>query len=151
MIKQMDSRRGAVTVEFAIIAPVLLTMVLGVVEACRLFEAQNVLASAAREGARMAAMDREGLVGEGQTTNDKVAADVIGFLEAQGYDAEDVVVNILHADDDTPFDLDDPENDLELFRLRVEIPYSKYGASYVPGVEEFSLGSEVVFRNGRAL
>jgi Flp pilus assembly protein TadG len=149
--RENRSRRGAVAVEFAIIAPVLLTLVVGMIEASRLFEAQNLLASAAREGARLAAMDREGLVAAGESTNDKIEDDVRNFLVSQGYDPEDVQVQILHADTDDPFDLDDPENDLELFRLQIQIPYSEYTSQYVPGGEEFSLGAEVVFRNGRAV
>jgi hypothetical protein len=145
------SRRGAVSVEFAIIAPVLLTMVVGVVEASRLFDSQNLLASAAREGARLAAMDREGMFENGQSTNDKIEDDVRNILASQGYDPDDVEVDILHADTDTPFDLDDPDNNLELFRLRIKIPYSEYASNYVPGGEEFTLGTEVVFRNGRAV
>ncbi|MEQ8791640.1 MAG: pilus assembly protein [Pirellulaceae bacterium] len=148
-LRRRLNRRGAVTVEFAIIAPVLLTMVLGVIEAGRLFETQNILATAAREGARLAAMDREGVVQEGQSTNDKIEQDVKNFLAAQGYNADDINVNIVSADSDEPFDLDADENSLELFKLRVEIPYSHFTETYAPGGEEFSLGSEIVFRNAR--
>lgn len=144
--RRRADRRGAVTVEFAIIAPVLLTLVLGVIEVSRLFETQNILATAAREGARMAAMDREGLLQEGQSTNDKIEQDVKNFLAAQGYNADDVDIQVMHVDSDTPLDLDDPANSLELFRLRVDIPYSHFST---PGDEDFSLGSEIVFRNAR--
>ena len=147
---RQPSRRGAVTVEFAILAPVLLTLVVGVIESARLYETQSLLSTAAREGARLASMDREGMVPDGQTTNQKLAADIKNYLEAQGVDPDDVVVTIEHADTGADFDLDDPDNNFELFKLRVEIPYSQTLSNYAPGGEEITLGGEIVFRNARA-
>jgi Flp pilus assembly protein TadG len=46
--------RGAVTVEFALVLPVLLMLLLGVVEFGRLFMADQDVATASREGARYA-------------------------------------------------------------------------------------------------
>ena len=46
-----DQRRGAVAVEFAVIAPVFLAIALGIIEVGRVVEAQNLLETAAREGA----------------------------------------------------------------------------------------------------
>src|SRR4030067_683679 len=65
-IRNPKSRRGAVAVEFAIVAPLLLSILFGMVELTRMFEVQNLLDTAAREGDRLAGMDREGLLQEGQ-------------------------------------------------------------------------------------
>ncbi len=50
-------RRGAAVVEFAIVAPVLLLLVFGMIEYGRLIMVQQVLTNATREGARRAVLD----------------------------------------------------------------------------------------------
>lgn len=50
-------RRGAAVVEFAIVAPVLLLLVLGMIEYGRLVMVQQVITNATREGARQAVLD----------------------------------------------------------------------------------------------
>lgn len=51
------SERGAVAVEFALLAPVLLMLLLGIMEFGRAYNAQIILSSAAREGVRVMAID----------------------------------------------------------------------------------------------
>ncbi|OHB66707.1 MAG: hypothetical protein A2V70_09425 [Planctomycetes bacterium RBG_13_63_9] len=149
--RKRRARDGAVAVEFAFLAPVLLALVLGVAEASRLLDAQNRLATATREGARLAAMDRDDVLGEGQSTNEKIDADIRNFLDACGMPGDAATITISDVDDpDTPFDLDDPANDLELFRVRVELPYSSVTMVDVPVMNEIHLVSELVFRNARA-
>lgn len=146
--KKREQRKGAVTVEFAVVAPIFLSIMLGVHEASKMYNTQNHLATAAREGARIAAMDREGVLQDGQTTNEKVVSDVKSFLENNGISTDNIEVNITDDEDaDVDFDLDDPDNEYELFAVRIELPY---GNSYVPGVEGTYLGSKVVFRNARS-
>lgn len=147
---ERGQRRGAVTVEFAILAPVLLTLVVGVVEASRLFENQSLLSAAAREGARLASMDREGMIPDGESTNEKIADDIKNFLEMQGIEPDDIEVSILDADTDEDFDLDDPENNFKLFKLRVEIPYSEWLSTYLSDDDDLTMAGEIVFRNARA-
>lgn len=48
------SRRGAVVVEFALVAPLFLLMILGVIEFGRAVIVQQLLTNASREGARIA-------------------------------------------------------------------------------------------------
>jgi hypothetical protein len=147
----MRRRRGAAAVEFAIVAPVFVVIVLGVAESSRLFEVQNQLALAARGGARLGAMDRTGLLEEGQTTNDKVADDVKHFLSANGLPGDQATVFIVDPEDSTtPFDMDDEVNELELFELRVELPYSAVSEGGGSLGESFVLSAKVVFRNARA-
>lgn len=47
-------RRGAVLVEAAVVLPVLFTMILGILEIGRAFEARGIVANAARQAARQA-------------------------------------------------------------------------------------------------
>ena len=50
------SERGAVAVEFAIVAPVLIMLLLGIAEFSRAYNAQASLSAAAREGVRVMAI-----------------------------------------------------------------------------------------------
>jgi Flp pilus assembly protein TadG len=52
----MRSERGATAVEFAMVLPVLLILILGIVEFGRAFQLQASLAAAAREGVRIVAL-----------------------------------------------------------------------------------------------
>ena len=144
---QRVRRRGAVTVEFALMAPVFLVMVLGVTETARMFEMQNQLQVAAREGARMAAMDRTGLTSQGQSTNANVVQDVKNFLAATGMDPNDINVQIVsHEDPTAGFNLDDPTNSLKYFQVKVSVPFSA-SSQVVPEAADFKLQSKIVFRN----
>ncbi|WP_426225610.1 TadE/TadG family type IV pilus assembly protein [Pseudarthrobacter sp. DSP2-3-2b1] len=53
------SERGAVAVEFAIVAPVLVMLLLGIMEFSRAYNAQASLAAAAREGVRVLAISND--------------------------------------------------------------------------------------------
>jgi hypothetical protein len=144
-------RRGAVAVEFAVIAPLLLGLVLGLIELTRAYDVQNLLQTAVREGARFAAMDRTGMLEEGESTNDKLIEDVTSFLVTSGLPADALEVTISDAENPgQPFDLDDPDNDLGMFRVDVSIPFS--AVSYLPvhAGQDYLLEGSIVFRNGTA-
>lgn len=146
-----DDRRGAVAVEFAFVAPVLLALVMGMIEVNRAYDAQNLLETAAREGARFASMDRDGMSMNGMTANEKMVNDVKTFLESNGLDRDDLTVEVVHADNpNLEFDLSDPDNDLELFEVRVSVDYSDISFSSVESGSDYSMTGAVVFRNGRA-
>ena len=53
------SERGAVAVEFALLAPVLVMLLLGIMEFGRPYNAQASLSSAAREGVRVMAISND--------------------------------------------------------------------------------------------
>lgn len=53
------SERGAAAVEFAILLPVLLTLVLGTIEFGRAYNAQITLTNAARDGVRVMAIAKD--------------------------------------------------------------------------------------------
>src|SRR6185436_9439194 len=86
------TRRGAVAVEFAAVAPILLAIVVGMLELSRVYSVQNTLETAAREGARFASLDRTGMLLDGQTANDKLVNDVKNFLAATGINKNDITV-----------------------------------------------------------
>ena len=50
-------RQGIAAVEFAIVAPVLITLVLGMIEVGRALMVQQIIVNASREGARTAVME----------------------------------------------------------------------------------------------
>lgn len=117
-----------------------------------MFELQNQLALAARDGARLAGMDRRDFLPDGQTINAKIEDDVRNFLTSNGVPGDEVDVFIVSPEDHTtPFDLDDDANDMELFELRVELPYSVLTGVDDSTGTDWTLSACVVFRNGRAV
>jgi Flp pilus assembly protein TadG len=144
------ARRGAATVEFALVAPVFLAMILGVTETSRMFEVQNQLQVAAREGARTAVMDRTGLTSAGQSTNAKVAQDVKNILAATGLDASKINVEIVsHDNPSQAFDLDATANSLKYFQLKVSIPLGAASKIVPENMVNANLKTKVVFRNAK--
>lgn len=55
-MRDLRSERGAAAVEFALVLPLLIILVLGMVEFGRAFQVQSTLAAAAREGVRIVAL-----------------------------------------------------------------------------------------------
>jgi Flp pilus assembly protein TadG len=144
-----QSRRGAVAVEFAIVAPVLLAVVLGMIELSHMIESQNLLDIAAREGARFACMDHEGMLQQGETANSKLVDDVKDFLASNGFPRDQVTVKVLdHVDNSKTFNLDDPDNNLKLFDVTITVDYSAVRYSRVNVQANYTLKSTVTFRNG---
>jgi len=150
--RRSDKRRGAVAVEFAVVAPMLMLTILGLVELSRVFDIQNTLENAAREGARFASMDRSGMLEEGASANDKLIQDVENFLISSGIPpSNDVKVTVSpYGSPNQPFNLDDPANDLELFQVQIEVPFSDVSLTPVSEANDYTLSATVVFRNGRA-
>lgn len=145
--RSRDERRGAVAVEFAAIAPVLMAIVLGLVEVNRIYETQNLLAMAAREGARFASLDREGVeaVGSG---NEMLKDDVLNYLEANGLARDNVTVDVRdYENPDVEFDIDDPENALRLFQVDVTVDYTAVSFTPVEASDDYPLTASAVFRN----
>jgi hypothetical protein len=146
-----NERRGAVAVEFACVAPLLLGVIVGMLDLSRVYSVQNVLEAAAREGARFAGLDRSGLMLQNQTANQKLITDVKNYLASNNIDPSAVTVSVVKASDPTQsFDLDDPENALELFHVRVEVPYSKICYTSLKKPSDYNLAAVLTFRNGRA-
>ena len=146
-----QDRRGAVAVEFAAIMPMLLAIILGMIEVNKIYESQNLLSTAAREGARFASMDRDDMDFGGQTGNQKLVDDVKTFLEANGIPRDEISVDIKDYENPSlDFDIDDPDNDLRLFEVNVSVDYSAVSFTPVNPGNDYSLNASVTFRNGRA-
>jgi len=91
-----QGRRAVAAVEFAVILPVILTLLLGIWEVGRMIEIQQILYNAAREGGRQAST--------GQLTNAQVQTVVTQYLQTAGVPTTHVVVTVK--------DLDTPANDV---------------------------------------
>ena len=145
-------RRGVAAVEFSLIAPVFLALVLGTIEGGTAFETANLMSSAVREGGRLAAMDWEGVVPDGMSANEKVLMDIRNFLTAAGMPGDEMQLSITHAESasaGSAFDLGDPDNRLKLFRISVEVPYeavSNFPSTFMQGQ---TVTASLVFRAGR--
>jgi Flp pilus assembly protein TadG len=149
--QQQNVRKGAVAVEFAIVAPVLVTLVLGMIQYGRAFEMQNQLQVAAREGARLASMDHTGMLADGQSSNQKLVQEVKNFLATYNIDPNDVTVTVKdHTNPAADFNLDDPANDLKLFDVNVSVDHSKVSMMPVSTNSDYALTGKIVFRNGKA-
>lgn len=145
------SRHGAVAVEFAVVAPVFVALLFGLIELGRAFETQNMLEVAAREGARFASMDRDGLLDPGQSANAKLIEDVKTMLASNGIPKDEISVEIKSFENpNDDFNLDDPLNDLKLFEVRVGVDWSAVSLTPVAAGNDRPMTASVVFRNGRA-
>ncbi|TWT32917.1 TadE/TadG family type IV pilus assembly protein [Blastopirellula retiformator] len=149
--KRVETRRGTATVEFAVVAPLFLLLTLGLLQGSKLFDSHSVMAQAARDGARLGAMDRADWVSQGINSNDKIKQDVRNTLAAAGFDPEDVDVFIeFPGEPGNDFDLDDPANDFELFELRIEVPLNPLVETHNDNENQLKMVSKVVFRNSKS-
>lgn len=140
-------------VEFAIICPVFLTLVIGLLEAGQALRAANIMAAAVREGGRLAAMDWNDFVPEGFTPNTKVISDVRNFLTASGLPGADAVISITSAegaDEGDDFDLTNSNNNYRLFKISVQIPYEEISTFPSTFMQGQTLTSELTFRAVRS-
>ncbi|HET6326609.1 MAG TPA: TadE/TadG family type IV pilus assembly protein [Planctomycetaceae bacterium] len=80
------NRRATACVEFALVLPVLMIFVLGMLEMGRYIEVRQILTSAAEEGARQAST--------GQVTNAQVVGIVTGCVRAAGLSTTGLTVTV---------------------------------------------------------
>ena len=93
-MKRMKSERGAAAVEFALVLPLLLLLLLGIVEFGRVYNAQMQLTAAARDGARVmtinsnsaaaAAEARAAVIASAPALAPAIAADQIDIAVSPG-------------------------------------------------------------------
>lgn len=69
-----DTDRGAAAVEFALVLPILITVVLGIIDFGFAFNTQISLTQAAREGVRYEALDMDDPEGEAETAFNSVSS-----------------------------------------------------------------------------
>ncbi len=84
-------RRGAAAVEFAVVAPIFLLLVFGMIEYGRMVMVQQVLTNASREGARCAVLDG--------STNLDVVSVVEQYLTSGSIDGANVTVTPTNPED----------------------------------------------------
>jgi len=80
------ARNGASAVEFALVAPIFFTMILGMIEVGRAFMTVHLLTDAARVGCRVGVI-------EGKTNSDVKSA-VNSHLSAQGITGDTVTIDV---------------------------------------------------------
>lgn len=80
---KQGKRRGSILVEFALVLPLFLVLILGIIETASLFQQFQVVQYAAREGARLAA------VGESSAT---VTSAVTGILATRAFGGTPTIV-----------------------------------------------------------
>jgi Flp pilus assembly protein TadG len=115
----MKRERGSVALELAIVGPVLMLLVLGVLQFGLWYHAQNVVQTAALEGARVAAAE-DGTAGAGESRALEVLQEGLG----QAADVEGATASI---DQDA---------------ARVEVTAQLPGLLPIPGLRSFSLSFE---------
>ena len=115
----MKRERGSVALELAIVAPVLMLLVLGVLQFGLWYHAQNVVQTAALEGARVAAAE-DGTAGAAESRALEVLQEGLG----QAADVEGATASI---DQDA---------------ARVEVTARLPGLLPIPGLRSFSLSFE---------
>lgn len=147
-----DDRRGTATVEFAVIAPIFLILVLGTWEMGTAVRASNNLTAAVREGGRLASMDFTGSLAANQTANQKVIQDIKAFLNASGLPGNQATITITHAEGSnagSTFDLGNTNNYLGMFRIKATIPFSSVSLFPNRIMSGTTLKAELVTRRGR--
>ena len=150
---RLSEREGVVSVEFAIILPLFVSLVMGMIEFGTALNASQRMVTAAKSGARFAAMDWTDKLAAGESPNEKVIRDVRNFLIASGLPGNQATISLTHADGGNagqPFDLSDESNDLSLFKVEVELPFNDIAALPASFLADSSLSEVVVHRAGRA-
>lgn len=109
------ARRGVAAVEFAVLLPLLMLLLVGAWEVGRMVEVQQLLTSAAREGGRQAAASLK--------TADQVKADVVNFLQQNGITS--VTTSNVTVQNLTSSARNDPTKgeQLDRYRVAVSIPF----------------------------
>ena len=83
---QLRNTRGQALVEFALLLPLVMLILIGIVEFGRAWQAKQTLTDAAREGARLA------VVGDDTVTLDTVTVRVQRILQGAGFDPNSVTI-----------------------------------------------------------
>ena len=125
--RQKQNRKGVAAVECAMMLPIMMVLVLGLIEMGTALRASTIMQSSVLEAGRLASMYWRYVVEDGETPNRKVEQDIRNFVTASGLPGEDLVVSIEHAEGDsagTEFDISDSDNQLKLILIEITMPYS---------------------------
>jgi len=140
-------------VEFALVAPLFLMLLLGMAEMSRALDVSTNLSGAIREGGRLASMKNADKIPAGSTVSQKTISDIKNMLTAVGIDGQNVTVTIVHADGPNagqPFDFSDPNNKLKHFRIDASVPYNDVSVFPLNFMDGKVLRNAIVFRLGQS-
>lgn len=137
------ARRGTAFVETALVIPILLMVLLGIVEFSRAFMVAQLLTNAAREGCRQGVL-------QGTTTSEveSLVAELVATTVGVSEDEVDVTVEITPAEGNP-----DPENELSQARKRdlcaisVRLPMSSVSFIGLPETKDLSLLGQCAMRH----
>jgi Flp pilus assembly protein TadG len=107
--------RGAASVEFAAVAPLLVSLLIGVWEVGRMFETQQVLDNAVREGGRQASTGRK--------TAAQVQTDVLTYITLRGFDTTCGNVTVTNLTSGARAD-PTAANQMDHFRVSLTYPFA---------------------------
>jgi Flp pilus assembly protein TadG len=113
-------RKGATTVEFAIVAPVFLLLIFGIFEFGRVFMVTQLLTEAARKSARVAIVEG--------TTSDQIKAAATNSLSIVGIKSESIGISV----NDAPLDTVDPRNFPAFTEITVVVSVPASKVSWLP-------------------
>lgn len=114
-------RRGAAAVEFAVVAPLFLLLLGGIIEFGQVFRIEHVLSNASRRGARAGIVD-------GATSTQVVQNVKTQCSQTLGVNEADVTV-VVTVNENSSADLSQAEEQDEI-SVTVSIPFSKAGAGF---------------------
>ena len=147
--------------EAAVVTPMLLMLVLGTIEMGSALRASTLMQSSVREAGRLASMDWNHVLEEGDTPNAKLKRDVQNYLRASGINiysedesgsqVEALDFSIVHANgpnEGQPFDMSDPDNNLELATIQLSLPYSQVSVFPTRVMGGSNISAKLVVRVG---
>lgn len=143
------ARRGSAAVEFAVIAPLLVTLVLTAAQSSFNLDTAHTMYAAIRQAGRLASMEASERQLRDQSKNDKVIQDIRNQLIADGLPGQKMIITITDAETGAPFDLASADNDLKLFKIQVSVPYSTLNSLGVFPSSDGNMSASIVFRKGR--
>lgn len=115
-------RKGIACVEFAVVLPVLIVIIVGMVEVGNALRASHALESALREGGRLAIVSAP-TASNDDTLNTKVTQDVRAFVFAAGFSGRNVNVTIEDTQTGAPVTLGDSSLQGTMIRIKASLPY----------------------------
>lgn len=149
--KPKTNRLGSAAVEFALVAPIFVGLVMGAIQAGYNFDSTTKMYSALRQAGRLASLNKSDTkLQPGQTLNDKIIQDVKNDLIVDGLPGNQMTVSITDSTGTSTFDLSKPENDLQYFKISVTVPYSVMNTNNFLPSSNSSLSASIVFRKGRS-
>lgn len=152
LYRKHPARRGAATVEMALVIPLFVTLAMAAIQIGIQITAAQTLTSALREGGRLASMNYTSRLQRGQTINAKIIQDIKNFLSAENIDGSQVSITITAVDGakaGSNFDLSDPANALGMFKIRAVVPYSAISSVTFFPHSNSTISASICYRMGK--